>query len=60
VIGDKPVGHVVHAPQLLGIWRLRRGRDLDDIAQVGEELLLDRLAQPLVGGVVERLAAPRQ
>src|SRR5438105_1627963 len=57
---DHAVHDVVDAPQLLRVRGLGRRRDLDDVPQVGEELLLDGLAQSLVGGVVEPLPAPRQ
>src|SRR5207248_5134347 len=60
LLADQTIHDVVDAAELLGVRRLGRGRDLDHVLQVGEQLLLDRLAQPLVRGVFEALAAPSQ
>src|SRR5581483_7848754 len=57
LFGDHPVDHVVNALELFGVGRLGRGRDLHDVAEVREQLLLDRLAQSLVARVLEALAA---
>src|SRR5262245_36047361 len=55
VVTDEAADHLVRLLELLGVRCLRRGRDLDHITQVGEELLLDRLLQPLMAGVVKGL-----
>jgi len=41
MLADEPVDYVVDAAQLLGVGRFGRGGDLHNVAQVGEELLLD-------------------
>src|SRR5215213_9177130 len=53
LLANEPVVHIVDAAKLLHVRRLRRGRDLHHVLQVGEQLLLDGLAQPLVAGVLE-------
>src|SRR5262249_20940232 len=55
VVANEAADHLVCLLELLGVRRLRRGCDLDHIAQVGEELLLDGLLQPLMARIVEGL-----
>src|SRR5689334_7651290 len=45
VILDEAVDHLVGLLELLGVGRLTRRSDLDHVAQIGEQLLLDRLLQ---------------
>src|SRR5262249_33719634 len=60
VVGDEAADDLIRALELLWVRRLGRGRDLHHVAQVGEELLLNRLLEPLVTGIIEGLAASRQ
>src|SRR5690606_26622938 len=60
LLPDQPIDHVVDAAELVGIRSLGRRGDLDHVAQVGEQLLLDGLLQALVRLVVERLPAAGQ
>jgi len=52
---DKTINNFVDLAQLFLIRCACRGRDLDDITQVGEEFLLDSFFQALVTGVVKAL-----
>src|SRR6266542_455950 len=48
LLRDQPVYHLINPAQLLLVRRLGGRRDLHHVAQVRKQLLLDRLAQPLV------------
>src|SRR5215831_1266466 len=49
---------LVELPQLFGIWAARRNGQLDGVAPLLKELLLNGLFELVVCGVVEPLAAP--
>src|SRR5262249_9874950 len=59
VVFDQAVDDLVDAAQLVGVGRLGRGGDLHNVLEVGEDLLLDGLFQPLVRVVLECLAFAR-
>src|SRR5215475_2068078 len=59
VVFDQAVDDFVDAAQLVGVGRLGRSGDLHHVLEVGEDLLLDGLFQPLVRVVLEGLAFAR-
>src|SRR5262245_13254768 len=59
MVFDESVNDLVDAAELVGVGRLGRGRDLYHVFQVGEDLLLNRLSQPVVRVVLESLTFAR-
>src|SRR5262245_33060645 len=59
VVFDQAVDDLVDAAQLISVERLGRGDDLHNVLEVGEDLLLDGLVQPLMRVVLEGLAFAR-
>src|SRR6185312_12924697 len=57
---DQAADDLIRLLELFGVRCSRRCRNLDHIAQVGEELLLDGLFQALVAAIIERLATTRE
>src|SRR5450755_4819398 len=53
VFRHQAVHHLVDLAQLILIGRASRGCNLHHVAQVGKQLLLDRLLQALVTGIIE-------
>src|SRR5438105_1672750 len=50
---DEAVNDLVDAAELVWVGRLRGGRDLHNVFQVGEDFLFNRLLQTLVRSVLE-------
>ncbi len=59
VLFDEALCHLVDLFQLMLIRRFVRRRDLDDVFEIGEQLLLDRFAQTVVRAVVKTLPFSR-